>query len=187
MTTEAPRDTSDRIVVVVLAVCALMLAGGFLLKGQCLAPEAFPEGHQYSRLCYNDIQPLYGVRAVADNVFPYVDGEYTDDGQLINGAIEYPVLTGIFLWLAGLFADDANGYLRWSAILLAPFGLLAAYLLARMARLASAHVGRIPSAHLLLVPQLGPAGRRRRCRGDVVLVGRTVRFWLRSCSGWGRH
>ena len=131
-TTEEAKPGTDRTVVVVLALCALMLVAGFLLKGQCLAPEAFPEGHQYSRLCYNDIQPLYGIRSVADNVFPYVDGEFTADHQLINGAVEYPVLTGVFLWFAGLFADDGNGYLRVSAILLAPFGLLTAYLLARM-------------------------------------------------------
>jgi uncharacterized membrane protein len=123
---------SDRTVVIVLAACALMLVGGFLLKGQCLLATAFEAGHQYSRLCYNDIQPLYGIRSVAENVFPYIGGEFTVDHQLIGGAVEYPVLTGLFLWFAGLFASDANGYLRMSAILLAPFGLLTAYLLARM-------------------------------------------------------
>lgn len=50
-----------------------------------------------------------------------------------DGAIEYPVLTGVFMWATGLLADDGDTYLRWSALLLAPFGLLAAYLLARMA------------------------------------------------------
>lgn len=122
----------DRPVLVAVCICAVMLIAGFLLKGQCLAPEAFAQGHQYSRLCYNDIQPLYGIRSVANDVFPYVNGEFTADQQLINGAIEYPVLTGLFLWFAGLFVDDANSYFRVSALLLVPFGLLAAYLLGRM-------------------------------------------------------
>ncbi|HWC13523.1 MAG TPA: glycosyltransferase 87 family protein [Actinomycetota bacterium] len=125
-------NDDDRSVVVVLFVCAVMLIGGFVLKGQCLAPTAFQEGHQYSRLCYNDIQPLYGIRAIADDVFPYVDGEYTENAELIGGAIEYPVLTGLFLWFAGLFVEDGNSYLRATAVLLAPFGLVASYLLARM-------------------------------------------------------
>ncbi len=36
------------------------------------------------------------------------------------------------MWVAARFASDFNGYLDASAILLAPFGLLTAYLLARM-------------------------------------------------------
>ena len=122
----------ERPILIVVSVCALMLMAGFMLKGQCLAPDAFAQGHQYSRLCYNDIQPLYGIRSVAQDVFPYVNGEYTADAQLIGGAIEYPVLTGLFLWFAGLFVEDGNAYFRASALLLVPFGLLSAYLLARM-------------------------------------------------------
>ncbi len=116
----------------VLAVCAAALVGGFLLKGQCLAPDAFGTGKQYSHLCYNDIQPLYSLREVATNTFPYVDGSYTDHGELINGANEYPVLTGLFFWFVGLFVDSDTGFLRWTAVLMAPFALVTAFLLARM-------------------------------------------------------
>src|SRR5688500_12981738 len=135
MTEQVAAERDDRglpAVLVVLVVCFVMLVAGYWLKGQCRDPQAFAEGRQYSALCYNDIQRLYGIRAVADNTFPYVNGEFTEDHQLIGGAVEYPVLTGLFLWFAGLFADDANGFLKWSAVLLAPFGLIAAYLLARM-------------------------------------------------------
>ena len=107
-----------------------MLLGGFLLKAQCTAPEGW-DGRQYSRLCYNDIQPLYGIREVASNTFPYVDGSLAD-GELSGGAIEYPVLTGLFMWAAGLLVSDPNAYLRISAFLLAPFAVATAYLLARM-------------------------------------------------------
>jgi uncharacterized membrane protein len=127
-----PIDDGSRTVLVCLVVCFVMLVGGYLLKAQCTAPTAFAQGHQYSRLCYNDLQPLYGARAVVDNAFPYIHGEFTADGQLIGGAVEYPVLTGLFLWFTGLFSEDANGFLSWSSVFLAPFGLLAAYFLARM-------------------------------------------------------
>ncbi|MFN2389475.1 MAG: glycosyltransferase 87 family protein [Actinomycetota bacterium] len=111
-------------------MCALFLLAGYLLKAQCLQP--WVDFRQYERLCYNDIQPLYGLRGVAQGTFPYIGGSL-HDGELANGAIEYPVLTGVFMWASGLVVDDANRYLTVSALLLAPFGLLAAYHLGRMA------------------------------------------------------
>lgn len=114
-----------------MVVCVLTLLGGYLFKAQCSAPEGW-DGRQYSRLCYNDIQPLYSIRYVEEN-FPYVDGRLVDQ-ELLDGAIEYPVLTGVFMWVTGLIATDLNSYLLASAVLLAPFGVLIAYLLARMRR-----------------------------------------------------
>ncbi|MDQ3766379.1 MAG: glycosyltransferase 87 family protein [Actinomycetota bacterium] len=112
----------------VLCVCAVTLGAGWVLKAECLAPW---DGRQYRTLCYNDIQPLYGERGVARGIFPYIHGDLVR-GELTHGAIEYPVLTGTFMWGSGLLADDANGYLKVSALLLAPFGLLTAGLLAGM-------------------------------------------------------
>lgn len=123
-----------------MLAAAAMLLGGFALKAQCLAPWA--EGNQYRSLCYNDIQALYPDsrdergnvvgRGVQERVFPYVSGGLRADGALINGAVEYPVLTGVFMWISGAAAGNGDEYLVHSALLLAPFGLLTAYLLARM-------------------------------------------------------
>ena len=107
----------------------MVLAGGYALKAQCL--EGFG-GREYSRLCYNDIQPLYGTRGVAERSFPYIDGALVDS-ELVGGAIEYPVLTGVFMWGSGLPVSTVNSYFVLSALLLAPFALLTAYLLYRMA------------------------------------------------------
>jgi len=79
--------------VLVLAVSVLFLGAGYALKAQCLAGFG---GREYSHLCYNDIQPLYGIRGVAENIFPYVNGQLAGS-ELLNGAIEYPVLTGLFM------------------------------------------------------------------------------------------
>jgi uncharacterized membrane protein len=114
--------------VVVLGACLVTLAAGFALKAQCLAGF---DGREYSRLCYNDLQPLYLIRGIHDHVFPYVHGGLID-GELVGGAIEYPVGTGMFMWLSGLLADDSNAYLVVSALLLAPFGLVAAHHLSVM-------------------------------------------------------
>lgn len=110
-------------------MCALTLAGGYALKARCTTVPW--DGRQYARLCYNDLQPLYAQRGIQERVFPYVDGRLVD-GELTGGAIEYPVLTGVFMWGGGLLATDGTSYLLVSSVLLAPFGLLVAYLLARM-------------------------------------------------------
>ena len=46
--------------------------------------------------------------------------------------MEYPIVTGVFMWFAGLFASNDADYLRVTALLLAPFGLLTAGLLAKL-------------------------------------------------------
>jgi uncharacterized membrane protein len=117
--------------VLVLVVSGLFLAAGYALKAQCL--EGFG-GREFSHLCYNDIQPLYGIRGIAQQTFPYVDGLLAG-GELLKGAIEYPVLTGVFMWASGLPVSTSSSYLNLSALLLAPFGLLTSWLLYRMAGL----------------------------------------------------
>lgn len=114
---------------VALVACALTLAGGFALKAQCTAP--WVDGLQYRRLCYNDVQALWANRGVAQRTFPYVHGELAR-GELVDGAIEYPVLTGVFMWLSGAGTTSPDEYLVRTAVLLAPLGALVAYLLARM-------------------------------------------------------
>jgi uncharacterized membrane protein len=127
-------------VALVTGVCLVTLLVGYALKAQCLAPW---DGRQFSHLCYNDIQPLYYARSVA-NIVPYIHGTL-HNGELRHGAIEYPVLTGVFMYasahLGSLIpflpradASSGNEYLYESALLLAPFGLLIAALLAAMAR-----------------------------------------------------
>lgn len=115
---------------IAVAVCALALVGGFALKGQCLEP--WTDYHQYSSLCYNDIQPLWSAREVDDRTFPYVDGRL-QRGELVGGAVEYPVLTGLFMWAAGAFATTFNQYLVHNALALVPFALFTAWVLGRMA------------------------------------------------------
>lgn len=128
-----------RLVSILLAAVAVMTLGGYLLKGQCV-------GHynelRDSHLCSNDIQVLYLNRDMAHHRFPYLHGKLVEihnaDGSttptLTGGTLEYPVLTGIFAWFTALFVHDDGGYLRLSALLLAPFSFLTVWLLGRMVR-----------------------------------------------------
>jgi uncharacterized membrane protein len=118
-----------------LAVCSLTLALAYVQKDCPVAivgqhPSAF-----VAQGCYSDIVDLYHFRGLDAGVFPYVHG-HLQAGAPAGGAIEYPVLTGLFMWLAATISPDAGGageYLRVSALLLFPLGLLTTLLLTRMA------------------------------------------------------
>jgi uncharacterized membrane protein len=119
-----------RLLAVLLGCVAVLTLSGYLLKAQCI-------GHYNERrdshLCSNDIQVLYDVRGMHEHPFPYVHGDLVD-GQLVGGALEYPVLTGLFAWLPALAVHDDGGYLQLTALLLTPFTFLTVWLLARMVR-----------------------------------------------------
>jgi uncharacterized membrane protein len=114
----------------VIATTAVVLVLGFGLKAQCLDTFGGFDGDQYELLCYNDLQPLYGARGIHTDAVPYVNGALVD-GELV-GTLEYPVLTGMFMWVTGLLVTTSNSFLVVSALLLAPFAFLASYLMTLM-------------------------------------------------------
>lgn len=122
----------------VVGVAVLMLILGWFGKVSCIGPTydangistAF-EAHKNTYLCYSDIQQLWPQRGISDHVFPYVHGSLLGE-NLLNGAIEYPVLTGLFVWLTALFAHTDGQFLAISAVFLAPFGVITAWLLAKL-------------------------------------------------------
>jgi hypothetical protein len=131
-----------------LGAAGLGLALAYLLKRPCTL-EPWVDGFQYRRLCYNDIQPLYGIRGVAEGLLPYLEVQ-----------VEYPVLTGGFMYLVGrllVFLTDLGrelpslagwlpatvsdqSYFRLTALLLAPFSMAITLLLRP----------RVPRSRLLL-------------------------------------
>jgi uncharacterized membrane protein len=131
------RSRWQRDVTVVVGVCAIVLvlgAVGKACRGFWHDPLSF--------VCHSDIRALYDRRGMDRDLFPYLHGELivsTQDGPLryglrpVDGANEYPVLTGILMWLPSLVADSRDTYLLGSMVLLAPFGLATAWLLGRIA------------------------------------------------------
>ncbi|MCP2183101.1 putative membrane protein [Prauserella alba] len=126
---------------VAILLCGITLVFGLLNKHRCTGP-AFDENgrstpnyaeRNFQDACYSDIQFLWLGRGVDDHVFPYVHGDITAEGQLVGGTLEYPVLTGMLIWAGAAPADTDAGFLLGSAAVLAPFGLLTAWLLGRLA------------------------------------------------------
>jgi uncharacterized membrane protein len=123
------RSPTAAVILVVVAAAILCLAAGFFLKA---CPAAI-SGRRPGLLCYSDIPQLYDGRGIRQHIFPYVHkgASRAIPGQ---GEIEYPVLTGLFMWATGFLASTPKGYLFISAALLAPFAIGTGYLLARMTR-----------------------------------------------------
>ena len=172
-----------------MALCTLFLIFGFLFKAQCLG-GAFNE-KAFKNGCYNDLQPLYGIRLFSyasgapERVPPYLEGRL-EGSELLDGAIEYPVLTGVFMWASGALVDDGDSYLRVSALLLSPFAILVAYLLAKMAGMRALLWSAAPALILysfhnwdFLVVAAAVAGFWFWSRGSPVLAA--VMFGLGAC------
>jgi uncharacterized membrane protein len=126
---------------VLVALCGITLVLGFLNKDRCTGPEfdslgrSGPDYDLRSKrdVCYSDIQFLWIGRDIDRHVFPYVNGKLGENGQPVGGVVEYPVLTGVVIWVSALFADTDADFLLLSALVLAPFGLVTAWLLAKLA------------------------------------------------------
>ncbi len=139
--TAASRAGAAAVVAAVL-LCGLTLLLGYANKARCAGPEFTDEGRSFpaysvriSRdVCYSDIQHLWVLRELGEHNIPYLSGGITADGQLDGGTVEYPVLTGMLIWVGALGAETDAGFLLASALLMAPFGLLTAALLARLSR-----------------------------------------------------
>ncbi|WP_216896497.1 hypothetical protein [Nocardia alni] len=130
---------SDRTAAVAVLVCGVMLVLAYLNKARCAGAPFESDGRSVifdrikdSRVCYSDIQYLWVGRDINEHVFPYLSGGITPDGTLTGGAVEYPVLSGLLMWLGAMGAHNDATFLLRSALLLAPFGLATAWLLGRL-------------------------------------------------------
>ncbi|KOV89141.1 membrane protein [Nocardia sp. NRRL S-836] len=127
---------------VLVLLCGLTLLLGFANKDRCTGPafdqwgRTQPDYDERNKeeVCYSDIQHLWIGRDIDRHVFPYVDGGINDQGILVGGSVEYPVLSGLLIWAGAIFAHNDAEYLLYSSLLMAPFGLLTGYLLGKLAR-----------------------------------------------------
>jgi len=141
---------------VVLAVAALALVLGMVQKTPCVR-DGWQDGKlRYGAMCYSDVPYLYTGRGLAAGY-----GSYADTGGRYS-PMEYPVVIGYFAqgaaWVTRTLGDtpvdtaarrqlsadevyalpevreETNRYFVVTAVLLAPFGLLAAWFLAGVHR-----------------------------------------------------
>lgn len=117
----------DRRLWFLLAGTALTLSAGWFLKAPCL--EDIEQEFEWRRMCFNDIELLYYSRGLAADPVPYVNGSgLNPDGTLI-GFSEYPVLTGLLLYVAALLSDDVESFFAWNVAMLSVFALATTILL----------------------------------------------------------
>ncbi len=126
---------------VLVLLCGLTLLAGYANKARCTGPDFTEAGRstpgydvrKNRDVCYSDIQQLWITRDLGEHNIPYLSGGVTEQGVLYGGTVEYPVVTGMLIWLGALGADTDAGFLLGSALLLAPFGLAVAWMLGRLA------------------------------------------------------
>lgn len=131
------RPPARTTVVVLASLFTLVL--GYVNKARCAGPPFSILGRSIKfealknvDVCYSDIQYLWLGRDIDNHVFPFVHGGITSSGSLFGGTVEYPVLSGVLMWIGAIGAHTDAAFLLHSAVLLAPFGLLTAWLLGRM-------------------------------------------------------
>jgi uncharacterized membrane protein len=135
------RDLGWAGLVVLILLCGATLVLGFLNKDRCTGPTYDQFGRSVDMtlrgerdVCYSDIQYLWLGRDIDKHVFPYIHGGIDAAGDLLGGSVEYPVLTGLLIWLGAMFAHNDHQFLIDSALLLTPFALLTAWMLGKLTR-----------------------------------------------------
>ncbi len=102
---------------VLLAATIVTLLLGFLQKSPC-ANGDWTGSKQYTHMCYSDVIPLWSDERLDVGAVPYRDT-----------AVEYPVLTGGFMWLTAEFTRGLHALENdWTEVVL--FGVLTSLLLA---------------------------------------------------------
>src|SRR5687767_10072712 len=121
-------STTRRVLWIVAAVAAVALLAAWWTKGRCLFDGGWANGEQYRGWCYTDIVPLWFVERLNEGATPYVDHP-----------VEYPVLIGAQMWVAGLIVRGllpatagAPSFFSVTVLLSAPLYAAAAFLVYRM-------------------------------------------------------
>ncbi|WP_153504632.1 glycosyltransferase family 87 protein [Cumulibacter manganitolerans] len=73
------------------------------IKERPCALDPWTHGTQYTHLCYSDTIPLRGIEGIADGAVPYFSMDPSllpGDAAYSFGRVEYPVLSGFFMWAA---------------------------------------------------------------------------------------
>ncbi len=159
-----------RVLVVMTGVAAVI---GYLSKWHCMS-NGWGEG-RYTHLCYTDIAPLYSLRGLADGAIPYI----TDlPGDQI---LEYPALTGLFMYLAALITPQGNGRVFFDLNVIM---LFACWVSAVLATAVAQRTRPWDAAMVALAPGIILAGTINWDLLPVALVAVSIAFWARCKPFW---
>ena len=87
---------------VLILLATLGYIVGYFLDYACI-DGLWASPDRYEHLCYSDIPALFGYRGFADGFIPYL--QTPPGGQ----PLEYPVVTGAFMWVSSLLATPLSG------------------------------------------------------------------------------
>ena len=135
----------ERVLVLTISLLAtaVTVSWGLHAKAVCGGPSfdaagrssGFPQGPRGTIIpCYSDLMQLWTTRGLDQHLLPYVHGGIDAQGHLFGGVVEYPVLSGMLIWLGSLGAHSDLSFLLHSAAILAPFAFATTALLACMTR-----------------------------------------------------
>jgi uncharacterized membrane protein len=125
-----------------IAVAVLFTALSYLHKRSCFAPILGTDGSpekfttRVSRTaCYSDTLTLFDGRELGRHIFPYVHGWYTDVPKpaVHGGTVEYPTLSGIWVWFSALPVSSPLGFLAVTALTFIPLVVITVLCLQRVA------------------------------------------------------
>jgi uncharacterized membrane protein len=166
----------------VLIVLALIsYAAGYLMRMPCRLAD-FTNADRYVRMCYSDIPFLYYGRGFSQGMRPYLDSAAGVE------SLEYPVLTGAFMWIAALLtgtggADSAiarsSTFYDWNAVL-----LLACFLVAVIATALTVRRRPWDAALLAVSPALVMTALINWDLLTVALTALAFLLWSRRLPLW---
>lgn len=130
-----PLRLPERIAMCVVAAAFSVL--NLLQKLLCTVPQPadVSRGEYVNRYgCWSDVVSLWNQRDLGAHVFPYVFGTYRGDPPVLGGGtVEYPTLTGVWVWVTALFAHSAASFLVVTGVVAALLAVVVTLMLTRIA------------------------------------------------------
>ena len=169
----------------VLRVLIVLAAGGYfigyLFDYSCVV-GGWASPDRYEQLCYSDIPALFGYRGFAEGFIPYL--QTPPGGQ----PLEYPVLTGVFMWVASLLATPISDLFGFEPVVaffdLNVLGLFAFLLVAVIATALTVKHRPWDAAMVALAPTMILGATINWDLIPIALTALAMLAWARSKPGW---
>lgn len=139
----AGRGTEALVLLNSLLVTGYALVWSYYAKVVCGGAPYFPDGRSHhwpvgnpdaAIPCYSDIMFLWVGRDINNHVFPYINGGIDASGHLFGGSVEYPVLSGVLMWLGAIGSYTDTEFFTHTVWILVPFAFAITVLLALLTR-----------------------------------------------------
>lgn len=126
---------------IALLVTLALVAASFGLRTTCLVDSGWsahgvsphPGAWATAHVCGSDIQRLWSLRQLWQHLPPYLHGVFTPPSTLTGGTVEYPVLSGLWIWATAALVTTDTAFVIVNAVLFVPIALGVSWLVWRMA------------------------------------------------------